>query len=168
MPGTSAPDASGAPSAPSALDDRPDLAAMTMPLTKALIAAEEPVLAAHEISMWAYIVLTALARRPVRTQAALAQAIGADKSRIIGVLDGLEEQGLIRRYPDPDDRRVRLLSLTDDGDQRRRAVQAGIRRNEERLLANLPDEDREPFLRSLRTLIRRRSLSTLRQDSLEP
>ena len=40
-------------------DDRRDLAAMFAPLTRALIAREEPVLDAHGISMWGYIVLTA-------------------------------------------------------------------------------------------------------------
>jgi hypothetical protein len=40
-------------------DDRRDLAAMFAPLARALIAREEPVLLAHDISMWGYIVLTA-------------------------------------------------------------------------------------------------------------
>ena len=56
-------------------DDRRDLAAMFAPLARALIAREEPALQAHDISMWGYVVLTALAEQPVRTQAALAQAI---------------------------------------------------------------------------------------------
>jgi DNA-binding MarR family transcriptional regulator len=105
--------------------------------------------------MWGYIVLTALAEKaeePVRTQAALAQAIGADKSRIIGVLDELQEQGLIERYPDPADRRVHLLALTASGDARRQFVQAEIRRNEELFLTHLPAADRDAFLRSLQVL----------------
>jgi DNA-binding MarR family transcriptional regulator len=137
-------------------DDRRDLAAMFAPLTRALIAREEPVLLAHDISMWGYIVLTALVEQPVRTQAALAQAIHADKSRIIGVLDELQERGLIQRQPDETDRRVHLLSLTPAGDRLRRSVEAGIRRREEQVLAMLPSEDREVFLRSLKFLYNRR------------
>lgn len=133
-------------------DGRRDLAAMAVPLARVLIAAEEPVLRAHQITMWGYIVLTALADEPVRTQAALAQAIGADKSRIIGVLDELQDAGLIDRYPDPSDRRVHLLSLTPAGEERRRAVQTQIRQNEERFLARLPVSDREPFVRALKVL----------------
>jgi DNA-binding MarR family transcriptional regulator len=136
------------------LDGRRDLAAMAVPLTRMLIAAEEPVLRAHQISMWGYVVLTALAGEPVRTQAALAQAIGADKSRIIGVLDELQTGGLIERYPDPSDRRVHLLSLTPAGEERRRAVQTEIRRNEERFLARLSEADRESFVRALEVLSR--------------
>ena len=131
---------------------RRDLAAMAVPLARALVAAEEPILRAHQISMWGYIVLTALAEQPVRTQAALAQAIGADKSRIIADLDELQERGLIQRRPDAADRRVHLLSLTPAGSQVRQSVQTAIRRREEQILARLPPGDREAFLRSLQAL----------------
>jgi DNA-binding MarR family transcriptional regulator len=133
-------------------DERPDLAAMLYPLVRVLIAEEMPVLADHEVSMWGYSVLTALDETPVRTQAALAGAIGADKSRIIGTLDELQDAGLIERTPDPDDRRVRLLSITTQGRRVRRAVRKDIRVREERLLAKLPPKDREAFLRALRQL----------------
>lgn len=137
-------------------DDRRDLAAMFAPLTRALIAREEPVLHAHDISMWGYIVLTALAEQPVRTQAALAQAINADKSRIISVLDELQERGLIHRQPDETDRRVHLLSLTPAGDRLRRSVEAAIRRREEQVLAVLTPAERDAFLESLKLLYERR------------
>jgi DNA-binding MarR family transcriptional regulator len=133
-------------------DDRRDLTAMFAPLTRVLIAREEPVLRAHGISMWGYIVLTGLVEQPVRTQAALAQAINADKSRIIGVLDDLQHRGLIQRQPDTADRRVHLLSLTPAGDRLRRSVESAIREREEDVLATLPAASREVFLRSLKTL----------------
>jgi DNA-binding MarR family transcriptional regulator len=133
-------------------DDRRDLTAMFAPLTRVLIAREEPVLRAHGISMWGYIVLTGLVEQPVRTQAALAQAINADKSRIIGVLDDLQHRGLIQRQPDEADRRVHLLSLTPAGDRLRRSVESAIREREEDVLATLPAANREVFLRSLQTL----------------
>lgn len=134
------------------MDDRADLAAMMAPLGRALMAAERPVLDAHGLSMWGYAVLLGLAGEPVRTQAALAQAIGADKTRIIAVLDELQNAGLITRQPDPADRRAYLLSVTAKGRTVRDAAQAGIRAREERLLARLPAGDREAFLRALRTL----------------
>lgn len=134
------------------MPDRPDLAAMAAPLTRALMTAETPILREHGLSMWAYSVLLRLDERPVRTQAALAESIGADKTRIIRVLDDLQRRGLIERSPDPADRRVRLLSITPEGRRVRDGAQAGIRRMEERLLARLPDGDREAFLRALRAL----------------
>jgi DNA-binding MarR family transcriptional regulator len=133
-------------------DDRRDLAAMFVPLARALVAREEPALRENGISMWGYIVLTALAEQPVRTQAVLAQAINADKSRIIGVLDDLQQRDLIKRQPDASDRRVHLLSLTPAGDRLRRRVEAAIRASEEEVLDTLPRADREAFLRSLKAL----------------
>ena len=57
-------------------DDRRDLAAMFVPLARALVAREEPVLQAHGISMWGYIVLTALAEISPVLRFPAAQAIG--------------------------------------------------------------------------------------------
>ncbi|WP_410657154.1 MarR family winged helix-turn-helix transcriptional regulator [Amycolatopsis sp. lyj-112] len=131
---------------------RPDLAAMLGGLMRTLMAAESPVLAEHGLTMWGYVVLSALDDRPVRTQAALAKAIGADKTRIIGTLDVLQEDGLINREPDPADRRVRLLEITDAGRKARRSAQTRIQAQENRLLAQLPAGDREAFLRAAHVL----------------
>jgi len=133
-------------------DARPDLAAMMVPLGRALSAGELPILAVHKLTMWAYIVLMALDDQPARTQAALAVAIGADKTRIIPVLDDLQKRGFIDRRPDPADRRGRLLSLTPSGHGMFRAAQTAIRGYEQRVLEHLPTADRAPFLRALSTL----------------
>ncbi|MEU8233512.1 MarR family transcriptional regulator [Actinoplanes sp. NPDC048967] len=132
--------------------DRPDLGAMVVRLGRALIAAERPVLAAHDVSMWGYVVLSALADEPMRTQAALARAIGADKTRIIGTLDELQERALIEREPDPEDRRVRLLRLTPVGRQLYASVRTGVRAAEEQLLSGLTSADKRVFLRVLQQL----------------
>ncbi|MEV4343620.1 MarR family transcriptional regulator [Actinoplanes sp. NPDC049596] len=129
--------------------ERADLAAMAVRLTRRLIAMEEPILARHDIAMWAYAVLSALRERPTRTQAALATAINADKTRLIPVLDDLQRRGLITRDPDPADRRVRLLSLTPAGRALHQAVQADIRAAEQTLLADLAEDDRAGFLAAL-------------------
>lgn len=129
-----------------------DLAAMLQPLLSSLVGAELPVLAAHGLSMWGYSVLGALGEGPVRTQAALCEAIGADKTRIITTLDKLQAAGLISRLPDPADRRVRLLSITEDGRRVRHSVRAAIRVGEDRILAILPPADRRGFLRALNAL----------------
>jgi DNA-binding MarR family transcriptional regulator len=134
---------------------RPDLAAMVVPLGRSLMAAEQPVLDAHGLTMWAYAVLLRLDENgstPIRTQAALAESVRADKTRIIPVLDDLAARGLLDRRPDPQDRRVRLLSLTPEGRRLRETVQSAIQEGEERLLARLPAADREGFLRGLRLL----------------
>jgi DNA-binding MarR family transcriptional regulator len=131
---------------------RPDLAAMIGPLGRTLLALEAPILQAHGLAMWAYAVLLHLGEQPVRTQTALADAIGADKTRIIKILDDLTARGLIRRWPDPADRRVRLLSITEEGRRLRDAAQAAIQEAEESLLERLTLPEREVFLDALRKL----------------
>jgi DNA-binding MarR family transcriptional regulator len=133
-------------------ESRPDLAEMLAELARKTVAAEQPVLAAHGLSMWGYIVLSALDRSPIRTQAALAQAIGADKTRIIPTLDELQQQGYIERVPDPDDRRVRLLEITESGRSIKNTVQLAIQRGEEHWLGRLSANDRDAFLRALQQL----------------
>jgi DNA-binding MarR family transcriptional regulator len=125
---------------------------MLAPLVRDMMAAELPVLAENGLSMWGYSVLVALDRSSIRTQAALAEAIGADKTRIIAILDELQEKGLIERVPDPDDRRVRLLAITEAGRRVKNRTQTAIQRGEERWLGTLSPSDRTTFLRVLQEL----------------
>lgn len=125
---------------------------MLGPLVRDLVAAEGPVLAAHGLTMWGYVVLSALDRGAMRTQSALAEAINADKTRIIRTLDDLQADGYIERNPDPDDRRVRLLAITAAGRKVKDAAQADIQRGEERWLGQLSADERRVFLRVLRRL----------------
>ena len=125
---------------------------MLAPLMRDMIAAELPVLEANGLSMWGYSVLVALDRSAIRTQAALAEAIGADKTRIIAILDELQDKGLIERVADPEDRRARLLAITKDGRRVKEATQAAIQRGEERWLGTLSADDRATFLRVLQEL----------------
>lgn len=125
---------------------------MLAPLLRELIAAEEPVLAKHGLTMWGYAVLSTLDRTAFRTQAALAEAINADKTRIIRTLDELQDDGYLERRPDPDDRRVRLLQITAEGRAVKDAAQQEIQRGEERWLGELNAEERRVFVRALRRM----------------
>ncbi|TDZ86432.1 Transcriptional regulator SlyA [Mycobacteroides salmoniphilum] len=128
---------------------RPDLAALMVPLGRSLMRAELPILEAHGVTMWAYAVLTALRDNEASSQASLAGAIGADRTRIIAVLDDLQERKMINRQPDASDRRSNLLSLTASGRKTVTAVQKAIQDNEKRILAGVPSADRDAFLRVL-------------------
>jgi DNA-binding MarR family transcriptional regulator len=125
--------------------DRDDLGALLSRATRRLVDAERPILAAHDLTMWAYVVLSHLARSPAPTQLALAQAIGYDKTRLIALLDGLEQDGLVVRERDPADRRARIVRLTDAGRRRRTAVQRDIHAMEDTLLADLAPAERARF-----------------------
>ena len=49
----------------------------------------------------------------------LAQALFCDNSNVTGIVDRLEERGLVRREPAKGDRRVKLLVLTKEGERMR-------------------------------------------------
>jgi len=49
----------------------------------------------------------------------LAKMLFCDSSNVTGITDRLEERGLVRREPSAEDRRVKLLTLTADGERMR-------------------------------------------------
>jgi len=121
-------------------DDRLDLAHALSLVLRAALAAEEPVLQAHDLQMWDYVVLNALERGAAPTQSELAAAVRRDKTRLLPILDRLEARGLLRRTVDPGDRRNRVVQLTDAGRDLLGACKRGIRAGERSVLAPLdPD-----------------------------
>ena len=52
----------------------------------------------------------------------LAEALHCDSSNVTGIVDRLEERGLVRREPAAGDRRVKMLVLTEEGDRVRREI----------------------------------------------
>jgi DNA-binding MarR family transcriptional regulator len=129
--------------------EREDLGALLAQVVRRLMAAERPLLEAHDLSMWGYSVLSHLAKQPTETQQALAQAIGYDKSRLIPLLDQLAEQGLLVREPDPANRRAHNVRLTPEGQARLKAAKADIRAMEDELLSTLTATEKRQFLAAL-------------------
>jgi len=132
--------------------EREDLGALLARSAGRLIEAERPLLEARGLSMWAYIVLSHLAREPAATQLALARSIRYDKTRLIGLLDELEAAGLLVRERDPSDRRARVVTLTAAGRSLQAAAQADIRAMEAELLADLDPRARTQLVAALTDL----------------
>ena len=86
---------------------------------------------------------------PSDLSATLLLSTGAMTNR----LDGLESAGLVRRLPDPDDRRGVLVELTAEGRALIDRVLTAHVRNEERILESLTDADRRQLTRLLRKLL---------------
>jgi DNA-binding MarR family transcriptional regulator len=60
-------------------------------------------------------VLRLIAWQPGQSQQAVARTIGTPPSRLVLLIDSLEERGLIERRQNPEDRRHHALHLTDPG-----------------------------------------------------
>ncbi len=134
---------------------RHDLGASFARLARAMIEAETPILRAHDIGMWDYVVLAALESAAAPTQAELAVAVHRDKTRLIPILDRLEARRLLSRTPDPADRRNRVVALTDEGRSVLAACQGDIRSMEAEFLAAVPAAKRRVFVEVLDALAER-------------
>ena len=68
------------------------------------------------------------------------------------VVDALEAKGVVRRSPDPADRRATLVALTDRGREVSEEVRRARAAESERMFARLTRTDREDLARILRKL----------------
>jgi MarR family transcriptional regulator for hemolysin len=86
----------------------------------------------------AYQVMTVAADNTCQNQAAMADILGLDRTLMTYLVDGLENDGLVVRTPDPADRRARRVTLTEKGDDLMAGLRSRVDDVEKRLLAGLP------------------------------
>jgi MarR family transcriptional regulator, lower aerobic nicotinate degradation pathway regulator len=124
------------------------VASSTFLLKRLGFAAKERSLAAYEqtgLHPYHHAILMVLDERSHETQGSIADALGYDRGQLVGLLDDLEERGLVQRRRDPNDRRRHLVTLTPEGARTLRRLRALARELEDDFLAPLGDEDREAF-----------------------
>jgi MarR family transcriptional regulator, organic hydroperoxide resistance regulator len=85
-----------------------------------------------------------------RQMGELAEAMHCDNSNITGIVDRLEERGLVERRAAENDRRVKLIALTNDGKHLREQLNVRMAEPPE-ALTRLSEDD----LRTLRDILAR-------------
>lgn len=100
-----------------------------------------------------YPVLSALARTGPRSAADLAPDAGLDRSGVTRRASRLEEAGLVRREPDPSDRRAALLVLTERGERTVEELRRRLATHITESLSSWPPGEAQTFARCLRRFI---------------
>ncbi|WP_295958752.1 MarR family transcriptional regulator [Rhodoferax sp.] len=100
-----------------------------------------------------FALLFAAAQQTGLDQRTLAGKIGLDTSTIGAVVDRLEGRELIARQVSPDDKRVRLLSVTPAGRDLLDTAMPAMQRAQERMLAPLPPADRPVFMAMVQRIV---------------
>ncbi|MEU6077617.1 MarR family transcriptional regulator [Micromonospora sp. NPDC047074] len=96
--------------------------------------------------------LGVLIRHGALRLSALAEHLRIAPRSATEVVDDLEARGLVRRRPDPADRRATLVTPTDGGVRAGAAIHAARRTATADLFGRLAPADREQLARILRTL----------------
>jgi MarR family transcriptional regulator, lower aerobic nicotinate degradation pathway regulator len=123
-----------------------ELVSSTAFLLKRLgFAAKEQAMKAYEetgLHPYHYAVLAVLDEGSRETQGAIADSLGYDRGQLVGLLDELEERGLVERKRDPADRRRHIVRMTPDGRRALVKLRALAGRLEDELLAPLDAQER--------------------------
>jgi DNA-binding MarR family transcriptional regulator len=93
-----------------------------------------------------YTVLLVAAESGGRSQRELSDLLAIDPSAVVAIVDDLARSGLVRREPHPDDRRTRLVVLTDTGRARVEQCQALAREVGDGLQVGLTTAERALLL----------------------
>ena len=133
-------------------DAAPGMAAVTsiVRVHQLLLAQVEAALRPHGLTLARYEVLMLLlfSQEGALPLGKIGQRLQVHPASVTGVVDKLEQQGLVARVPHPEDRRAVLARLTDEG---RRVAAEATRALNEGPFAGLPlsDDEAEDLIRVL-------------------
>lgn len=98
----------------------------------------------------------------------IAEELDVSHASATGIIDRMEERGIVERRSSPDDRRVTRIHITDAGVAVSRELLARRRDQLRLVLAELSDEDVGAFLRGIRAMRAARERLADREDAREP
>jgi DNA-binding MarR family transcriptional regulator len=99
-----------------------------------------------------FLLMRFVAASDGQSQQTLAEQLGVPASRMVALVDHLEEMGLVERRPDPEDRRVRRLFITRKGRSVLEKAGKIAIDYETQLCAGINREEREQLIDLLRRL----------------
>ncbi len=99
-----------------------------------------------------FAILALIADNDGTSQTELCRELNVQKANMVPLIAELERRGLLTRKPATSDRRVQLLTLTEQGEREMPAWRALVARHEARFFGPLSAAERAVLLRLLSTL----------------
>lgn len=106
------------------------------------------------LSARVFSALSLTVRYPNISQSELARMMGIERSGLVAVVDELEQRGYLVRATVPGDRRVQALVPTEAGQAAYAQAFAQVRAHEQRLFADLSQEEQRCLLALLKKIRR--------------
>jgi DNA-binding MarR family transcriptional regulator len=104
-------------------------------------------------------ILRLLSHSPGISQQSLARMLDMHASRLVAVIDVMEERGLIVREQNPQDRRLYSLHMTEAGREMLRAVSEVARAHNEAICSGLETSERTELIGLLQRIAARQGLT---------
>ncbi|HZY19294.1 MAG TPA: MarR family winged helix-turn-helix transcriptional regulator [Ramlibacter sp.] len=108
---------------------------------------------AHDVTPVQFAILHALIDDPGEDQVTLAGKVAFDAATFGSVIGRLEAKGWVRREPDPDDRRRKLLWVTPAGEQAASGMRRAVARAQRRILGPLEPHEQDQLVALLGKLV---------------
>jgi MarR family transcriptional regulator for hemolysin len=103
----------------------------------------------HDASIWNWVLLREAANADGASQRQLAELMRIEPPTLVRHLDKLAEDGYVERRPDPDDRRVVRVVVTDAGHLRLAELHEVVHELDDELRGILTKRDAEVLARAL-------------------
>lgn len=100
-----------------------------------------------------------LAQTPGVSQQDLASTLGMHASRLVGILDEMQQRGLVERRPSERDRRLYALYLTPDGEGALRRIGEVAREHHQALMAGLSVDQQKQLTDMLEIILKNQNLT---------
>jgi len=100
-----------------------------------------------------------LAQNPGVSQQDLANTLSMHASRLVGILDELQQRGLVERRPSEHDRRLYALHLTSDGETALRRIGEAAREHHQAMMAGLSVDQQKQLTELLEIVLENQNLT---------
>ncbi len=108
----------------------------------------------YEITPIQFAILTVLYSGTAVDQITLSNSVGVDRTSGADVIRRLFRRGLVKRVPSKEDRRAKLVHITDEGKALVRKMQPQMERAQARFLSPLSSAEQAKFMDMIEKIIR--------------